>query len=571
MFDILFGWRKASKCKKLIKRVQCRLKLVKNKRSCIVKQLREDVTELLKHGHEQSAFDRVEQLFKDQSMVEVYDLLENFCEYLIINLPYIRKHKDCPNDINEAVSTLIFASARFGDLPELCSIRKLFGERYGQRFAMAALELLPGNLVNHQIRESLSIQNVPDEMKFKLVDDIGRTCVGPGLLLLEYKPELQEESVTKTMDNKGQTHNNDKDPEIPVSNIEETEGKIVYIDLSSEKQTISKSAFDSYKDSHTIAPCTGLYTTECSFPNAVQNSAHIIEEKLVMSLQQNDMVKFTISGVIGETDGAEESSTETSVRLPEEVIYLDDIEEFLSPLSKDENCQDQRLFMFKSSAIPLKPKIDYANENDVKEKIVPRIHKVSRNSRKTRKAGGKRSRRSVSIENGKVNDVECASYYGESLSNYKKKSLNWRKHQNNISVEDRNRIPFPVQENEKNTCSVKVKSSLSFVQYREKDLRCSSINGENATSKVFTVRKCSYGGESEIQPPHLRAMSMPFERPKESLTENVLRSNSFPLQQINVSSLYRHIHPKLPDYDELAAMFKALKKENLQNKQNQLI
>lgn len=30
-------------------------------------------------------------------------------------------------------------------------IRKLFEERYGQRFAMVAVELLPGNLVNRQV------------------------------------------------------------------------------------------------------------------------------------------------------------------------------------------------------------------------------------------------------------------------------------------------------------------------------------------------------------------------------------------------------------------------------------
>jgi hypothetical protein len=30
-------------------------------------------------------------------------------------------------------------------------IRKLFGERYGQRFAMTAVELFPGNLVNREV------------------------------------------------------------------------------------------------------------------------------------------------------------------------------------------------------------------------------------------------------------------------------------------------------------------------------------------------------------------------------------------------------------------------------------
>lgn len=49
------------------------------------------------------------------------------------------------------MSSLIFASARCGDLPELRLIRKLFEDRYGQRFAMVALDLLSGNLVNRQV------------------------------------------------------------------------------------------------------------------------------------------------------------------------------------------------------------------------------------------------------------------------------------------------------------------------------------------------------------------------------------------------------------------------------------
>lgn len=113
----------------------------------------------------------------------VYELLDNFCEFIRSNLSYIRKNKygkskhfyssnysltllpyfscnelkgeyvlrDCPNDINEAASSLIYASSRCGDLPELSKIRELFEERYGQRFALASAELLPGNLVNCQV------------------------------------------------------------------------------------------------------------------------------------------------------------------------------------------------------------------------------------------------------------------------------------------------------------------------------------------------------------------------------------------------------------------------------------
>lgn len=53
---------------------------------------------------------------------------------------------------------------------------------------------------------------------------------------------------------------------------------------------------------------------------------------------------------------------------------------------------------------------------------------------------------------------------------------------------------------------------------------------------------------------YLRTRTMPVERPKDNLADNSLRSNSSPV----------YVHPKLPDYDEIAAMFKALKKEKLQ-------
>eukprot|EP00268_Persea_americana_P030937 TRINITY_DN3000_c0_g1_i6.p1 TRINITY_DN3000_c0_g1~~TRINITY_DN3000_c0_g1_i6.p1 ORF type:complete len:833 (+),score=143.87 TRINITY_DN3000_c0_g1_i6:1823-4321(+) len=172
MLEILFGWRKASKCKALIKCVRCRLKLLRSKREIIIRQLRDDVAQLLKNGQDESAFARVEQLFKDQNILAAYDLLDHFCEFLIINLPYIRRNKDCPNDINEAISTLIFAAARCADLPELQMLRKLFRERYGKDFALVDVELYSGNHVNPQISEKLCVKSVADDTKIRLIDEI---------------------------------------------------------------------------------------------------------------------------------------------------------------------------------------------------------------------------------------------------------------------------------------------------------------------------------------------------------------------------------------------------------------
>lgn len=55
--NLLMGLTGCSK--RLIKQVQCRLKLLKNKRLTIVRQLREDLASLIKVGNEETAFNRV--------------------------------------------------------------------------------------------------------------------------------------------------------------------------------------------------------------------------------------------------------------------------------------------------------------------------------------------------------------------------------------------------------------------------------------------------------------------------------------------------------------------------------
>ncbi|KAA8526409.1 hypothetical protein F0562_008388 [Nyssa sinensis] len=682
MFDILFGWRKASKCKKLIKLVQCRLKLLKNKRCSIVRQLREDLAQLLKIGDDQSAFNRVEQLFKDESIVAVYDLLDHFCEFIIIHLSYIRKHKDCPNDINEAVSSLIFASARCGDLPELRVIRKLFGERYGQRFAMAALELLPGNLVNRQIKENLSIKSVPDDVKCRLVDEIARSCLQPRLLALEYSTELQQQQLNKKIgdqvpdNNVCTNYSGTEGSQMQASKSTATEQNIVSVNFFSDGKKFLTEPFDSHQDSDTTGTSTCSTVPQTS-PNTVESSMYK-EGKVEKYSKLNSPYEFKVS--------------ESPSQLPEEMIYLDGIEEFQSPTSEDGNNQDQRLFMFKSPVLLNSMKFEGGyNEGYVEQHESWSEKTGSRSSRKSGKASGKRLRRSASWESSSVKDVECAIYYCEvceNSPNHYHKSHHRRKHQKKIPMVE-TQDSYCAQERVQQPCCVKIGSNFVSGTYRydkmksccscsvnnemlndcslehpcyfcitdDKDDRESSTRKEKmriTTLEGFPIHdpkeeemqcdncscRCSCNGEpnnqemvwaflpqkprrksqndgalcdilsypshlpnkqskkvereaeesdylgsrasicscsstvspwtrNEAQHPYMRAMTMPPERPKDSYNDNIIRFNSFPFRQsghLNNGSSPRHVHPKLPDYDELAAKFTALKKANLQEK-----
>ncbi|KAL0406071.1 UNVERIFIED_CONTAM: hypothetical protein Slati_3921000 [Sesamum latifolium] len=484
MFDLLFGWRKASKCKKLMKTVQCRLKLLKNKRSCIVKQLREDAAELLKYGLHQTAFERVEQVVKDERTVQVYELLEQFCEFIMINLPYIRKHKDCPNDINEAASTLIFSSARLGELPELLAIRKLFGERYGQRFVTSALELLPGNLVNHQVKESVCTEIVTDDVKYRLLGEIASSCAKTGPLLLEYKHQLQEEQAIKGSgqipSSEIQICKENESPETQCCIGREPEGKIMYMDLSPESKKVSKE------------PCFGL-RKEHTFLDMIQDSEPGDREKLVNSVE---MDKFAV-----ETPafGREmESSSVTSAQLPEETVYLDDVEEFVSPVRKDGSLQDQRLFMFKSFGIHSKEKTDYGIDINLEDEKLLQERSFSRSSRKMRKASRKRSRRrSVSLENRNITDVESVIYYGESdemsPDHNKRKSHHQKKRRDKTFVQE-SRKSYHAQRNQGHTCFVKVSSSFSLIDTRDNNMEfsCSCNSSRDTTNECSLEHPCYF-------------------------------------------------------------------------------
>jgi len=68
----------------------------------------------------------------------------------------IEKQKTCPNDLKEAIASLVFAAPRCANLPELQGVRSIFSAKYGPKFTTAAVELRPNNRVNRQESYSLT-------------------------------------------------------------------------------------------------------------------------------------------------------------------------------------------------------------------------------------------------------------------------------------------------------------------------------------------------------------------------------------------------------------------------------
>ncbi|KAK4714341.1 hypothetical protein R3W88_020248 [Solanum pinnatisectum] len=598
MFNLLFGWRKASKCKNLIRRVQRRIKLLKNKRSCIIKQLKDDLSELLRNGHYEIVIDRVEQLSLDERKVALYDLLENYCEFIMINLPCIRKHKECPDDINEAVSSLIFASARLGDLPELAAIRKFFSERYGQGFEKSALQLLPGNVVSYQIMDYICISSVSEEEKYRLVDEIARSCYQQGPLLLEYRRESPDELVNET---------------------------------SNAASDYMDPLIDDPSDSHQQLLPTANSTRSSTTKSCKDSVNSLKDNRNEFTRREKSNINDFISEKNVERRAAESSTEEDSALLPEQMIYLDDIQEFESAVKKDVNFEDQRLFMFKAPFVPSLLKIDTRSKFDGIEKKFESQNAKERSkvSRKNRTISGKRTRRKSGLI---VSDIDSTIYYGdlsECSPDSKPKRQNRRSSTRKSSVKE-NKISYHTfaHDTKDQHCYVKFRSTMTFVKcmddhssyngtmenhcslehpcyywitdkkgnvesplrvprrrvkstknYNNQDQNVESMkehyvkhdteevsrSQETCDSTMSSTSRMTYQrARDENQAPYLRAMTMPIERPKDCLVDNFLRSSSFPVQEAgNGSYENRHVHPKLPNYDEIEATFLALKKEKL--------
>ncbi|KAL8498230.1 hypothetical protein ACS0TY_021527 [Phlomoides rotata] len=170
--DMLHRSFNPSKCKTSLRLAGSRLKLLRNKKEVQVKQMKREIAQLLDSGQNQTARIRVEHVIREEKMMTAYDLIELYCELIVARLPIIETQKICPIDLKEAITSVVFASPRCGDVPELIDIRKQFTEKYGKEFITAAVELRPGCGVSRLLVEKLSAVAPDGQTKIKTLSTI---------------------------------------------------------------------------------------------------------------------------------------------------------------------------------------------------------------------------------------------------------------------------------------------------------------------------------------------------------------------------------------------------------------
>ncbi|CAN8271090.1 unnamed protein product [Cochlearia groenlandica] len=173
MKKVLHRGFKPSKCKTALQMANSRLKILKNKKEIQIKQLRRELAQLLEAGHTPTARIRVEHVVREEKTMAAYELIGIYCELLVVRLGVIESQKNCPIDLKEAVTSVLFASQRVSsDVPELSEIGKQFTTKYGKDFATSAIELRPDSGVSRLMVEKLSAKAPDGPTKVKILMEI---------------------------------------------------------------------------------------------------------------------------------------------------------------------------------------------------------------------------------------------------------------------------------------------------------------------------------------------------------------------------------------------------------------
>ncbi|KAJ0634190.1 putative vacuolar protein sorting-associated protein Ist1 [Helianthus annuus] len=201
--DALLGRKfKTSKFKATVNLAVSRVTVLKNQRQARLAVARSDIIQLLNLDHHESALLRVDQMIKEQNMLDVLVMVDGYCHVVLQMVNLIEKEKDCPDELKEAVSSLLYAAPRCGEFPELQEVREILTSRYGKEFARGAIELRSNCGVNTRMIQKLSPRQSSLETRMKVLQEIAAEN-GIVLKFEDSSPvvkEVEEQSTQSVLD-----------------------------------------------------------------------------------------------------------------------------------------------------------------------------------------------------------------------------------------------------------------------------------------------------------------------------------------------------------------------------------
>ncbi|MQL78460.1 hypothetical protein Taro_010891 [Colocasia esculenta] len=192
----------AARCsKQAIKRIDERLKVIRKRKQAMLNFLRQDIADLLRDGHDSNALNRsfgeflkaapwLQGFNYNQKVDVLLYCVGSFMGHGGERGTYAHQYiRECPAEDKEAVSTLIFAAARFSDLPELCDLRHTFMSRYGSAMETSVrlefIEILASRTFSmatkiqlmQKIAQEFSVEWVSGSLEYGSSDSVASQCV----------------------------------------------------------------------------------------------------------------------------------------------------------------------------------------------------------------------------------------------------------------------------------------------------------------------------------------------------------------------------------------------------------
>jgi len=132
-----------------------RIQIQSKRNSDSVKQAKQEVATFLAEKKNEKARVKAESIVRQILTFESLDAIKSYCELLIERVQLITTERYCPSDLNEIISTLMWASNRAG-IEELENVSEQLTRKYGTDFHNRAMSNQE-NCVNPTIFEKLTV------------------------------------------------------------------------------------------------------------------------------------------------------------------------------------------------------------------------------------------------------------------------------------------------------------------------------------------------------------------------------------------------------------------------------
>lgn len=198
-----------SKLKTNLNLIMHRLKLVEKKKMELNQKARRTIGEFLNAGKVDRARIRVEQIVREDYIVEAMDLVESYCDFLLSRFGQLQSTETVDEGLATAISSLIWVTPFFeSDVPELKTIADQLGRKYGKQYVTAARENTL-KTVNETLIKKMSVQVPPKLLVEKYLVEIAKDQK------IDYKPDprVMKESEALNSTAFGQPGSSDDDDE----------------------------------------------------------------------------------------------------------------------------------------------------------------------------------------------------------------------------------------------------------------------------------------------------------------------------------------------------------------------